>query len=237
MSDETPWVTRWYRRHWFGGTFLIILGLWALTLAFYVFGAEGISFDVGATQNATIDFNREYDHDVLDLGEGRGLELHEPPPGFPLTGSLIELKDGLPVICWVCGDKRMAGGLLTVEHRSGDWYFRKPDKDRKVDLSTLNAKTRDRFLTVAFNAKTGERVMVGENDSAEKQAEALASHGLDASSAPPLAPEALADLRLASMQREGCVVFNFAFIAVLLLWFVLGGTLALALKLRSHRRP
>lgn len=207
-----------FRRRWFSGVFVIILGVWVATGLAYAFGARGITFSNPYGEDATIDFMRQYDHEVLGLGEDLGLELHNS------GGSIVRLEDGLPVLCWICGDRDQAGMLGLVQFRAGDWFYRAPDEHRLVkDLGALRAETREAMLTLAYNRATGERVMVGERADAAEQAALLAARGLSLAAEARLGPSTLGDLARVSMQREGCVIVNLAFVAAMLLWLVVGG--------------
>lgn len=207
--------------HWFGGVFAIIGAIWLVTLMAYAFGAGGVSFGNRYTgQRATIDFMRQYDRPVLALRDGVGLELDTGGP--KLHGSIVKLRAGLPVLCWVCGRHDFAGGISQADYRQGDWFYRAPVEHA--------AST-----TIAYDRTTGETVVVAEGADVHTQEQALAAHGLAVTENARISPDTLADLRPVSMQREGCVIFNAAFVAVNLLWLVFGGIALAVVRLVKRR--
>ena len=232
-------VRRWFLQHWFGGMFVIIGAVWVITSVAYYFGAQSITFPNRYGTRPTIDFMREHDQPVVALREGVGLELHTG--GSHLSGSIVLLTDGLPVLCWICGTYDTHGGISQVAFRTGDWFYRAPDDHRLVDLRSLPAAVRDAFRTVAYNRATGERVMLRDDAGTDEQAAALASRGLAMTEANRLRLETIADLPPVSMMREGCVIFQLAFAAVVALWFVVGGLawilVRLFRRLRVKRGP
>jgi len=101
--------------------------------------------------------------------------------------------------------------------------YRAPDDHHLVQLDGLRAETRDAFCTVAYNRATGERVMLPPQAGVAEQEAALRAHGLAPNDAARLSPGAIGDLATVSMMSEGCVIFELAFVATTLLWFVCGG--------------
>jgi hypothetical protein len=231
-------LRRWFVGHWFGGVFAIIGGLWLITTVAYALGMGGVSFGNRYTgQTARIDFGREHDHTVLELGDGVGLSLDGGAGG--VRGSVIRVRAGLPVLCWVCGNLDSAGGIGRVERRRGDWFFRAPsDESRNSEALHGRAESRAFILTLAYNRATGERVQVEPSTAIADQAALLAARGLDGrDDATRLSAKAVADLPELSMQREGCVIVQLAFVGVAILWTVLGGlALAIAWMVRRGRR-
>lgn len=219
MAAMLDRVRRWFLRHWFAGVFAIIGGLWLVTTIAYALGMSGISVGNRYTgQRATIDFQRGYDHPVLALADGVGLEIDHG------HGSVIAVKPGLPIVCWVCGDLARGGGIGLADHRQGDWFFRAP-RDESHNDEALHGREASRafILTLAYNRATGERVRVLATTSLADQAALLAARGLDPGPGTALAPANLADLPELSMQREGCLVVQLAFVGVVILWTALGG--------------
>jgi hypothetical protein len=225
---------RWFRRHWFAGVFVIIAGVWTITLIAYAFGAGSVSFGNKFTgQRATIDFMRDNDHVVVGLADGVGLQLDHGGP--PLHADIVRLKPGFPVLCWVCGQLDTAGGISMVAYRQGDWFYRAPEDLSRNSEAThgLRAESRAFILTIAYNRANGERVQAGVDVAA--QTLALTSRGLAVTDAARISPETIRDLPVLSIQREGCLIFNVAFVSVVLLWLVFGGLAWLLV--RFLRRP
>jgi hypothetical protein len=225
---------RWFLAHWFAGVFAILAVVWAITLVAYVLGAPGVSFRNRYTgQDATIDFDRKYDHTIVELSDQVGLQLDTRGP--TLHAVVVALRPGIPVLCWVCGSLETAGGIAIVEYRQGDWLFRAPE-DLVHNDQVLHGRAESRafVLTIAYNRATHERV-VGDADLAAQTA-VLAARGLAVSERTRLTATAVADLAPLSIQREGCIIFNAAFIAVAILWLVLGGVAVLIARLLRRRR-
>ncbi|MBS1117914.1 MAG: hypothetical protein H6Q90_142 [Deltaproteobacteria bacterium] len=234
-------LCRWFVAHWFSGVFAIVAVIWVITMIAYASGADSVSFGNRYThQDATIDFEREHDHPIYELAEGLGLEIDPGTP--PRRASIVRLDAGIPIICWLCGKLHKSGGIAMADFRRGDWFYRAPSDDshNSEALHGRRAESRAYILTLAYNRRTGERIQVEATTTVAEQVLLLQSHGLAVSDADRLAPAALADLASLSIQREGCVIVNAAFVAVTLLWLVVGG-LALALgamvrRMRSRRR-
>jgi hypothetical protein len=231
-------LRRRFLDHWFLGVFVIIGGLWVVTLIAYASGAEGISVRNRYTgQPATIDFMREHERPLVSLGDGVALELDANGP--QLRATVVKVEPGLPGLGWVCGELDTAGGLAMVTHRQGDWFFRAPSDESNNHEAVHGRRPESRafILTLAYDRKTGERVIVEPDTPLPAQAELLAARGLAVSEDARLTFPALTDLPVVSMQREGCVIFNVAFVLVTLLWLVLGGlSLLIVHTLRSRRR-
>lgn len=228
---------RWFLGHWFGGVFAIIAGIWIVTLIAYAAGAEGISFRNRYTgQPATIDFMRKHDHPMVGLAEGVGLELHAA--GEELHGTVVKIEPAWPVVGWVCGEQGKAGGLARVDYRQGDWVYRAP-RDESNNHEAVHGRreeSRNYILTLAYDRATGERVIVPADASLDAQAKLLEARGLVVADASRITLESLVDLPVVSVQREGCIIFNAAFVAVSLLWLVLGGLAALIVRVVRARR-
>lgn len=227
---------RWFVAHWFLGVFAIIGGVWVLTLAAYDLGADGISFGNPYTgQNATIDFMREHYRPFVGLAEGVGLELDTGGP--QLRGTIVALEPGLPGFRVVCGYNHAAGGIAMVTHRQGDWLFRAPSDESKNSeaVNGRRAESRAFILTLAYERATGERVVVEADTPVAAQEALLAERGLAVSEATRMRPEGLTDLPVMSMQREGCVIFNAAFVAAMMLWGVIGGLAVLVVRIIGRR--
>ncbi len=223
-----------FRRHWILGVFLILAVVWAITLGAYYFGADRVSFHNKFTgQDATIDFMRKYDRPVVELAENVGLELDKDAPA--LRGEIVKLESAPIGLCWVCGRNDLAGGIAMVEYRSGDWLYRAPfDDTSNGEALHGRPESRDYILTVAYNRATGERVIAGPD--MPSQAAALAAHGLAVADRAHLSPATIVDLSPVSMMREGCMIFNLAFVAAAILWLVLGGSAALIVSWLRRRR-
>lgn len=163
-----------------------------------------------------------------------GLELYEAGP--TLHATVVRLEDAPFFLCWVCGAKQLHGGVAIVDYRQGDWFFRAAQDLTQNSEATHGRRreSREYILTVAYNRATGER-LIGEPDVAS-QTRLLAEKGLAPTDASRIAAAALADLAPASMMREGCMVFNLAFVAVTGLWFLIGGPIALIARHRRRRR-
>jgi hypothetical protein len=105
-------MRRWFLAHWFAAVFLLVGLLWLFTLTAYYFGFSGVGVKNRFTgQEAVIDFMREYDHPVVELADGVGLELDNNGP--TLDGTVVRLTAAPPVLCWVCG--RLTPGITCVE--------------------------------------------------------------------------------------------------------------------------
>ena len=228
-------LRRWFLKHWFFGVFAIIGGIWLATTMAYLLGAKSITFGNRYGSDATIDFGREHDYPVVRLGKDVGLELNRSVPS--LHGSIVNLKPGLPVLCWVCGATDKHGGVAMVDYRQGDWFYRAPfDNSKNGEAHTGRPASREFILTIAYNRVTRERVMVGADASLPEQEQALTSRGLGLTDASKLSAATLKDLPDVSMMREGCLVVQLAFVAVALLWLVVGGLIALLTRLVRGRK-
>ncbi len=228
-------IRRWFIAHWFKGVFAIIAVIWLVTLGAYALGFRSVSFGNKYTgQRATIDFMREHDHTVLALTDDIGLQLES---GGQLHGAIVKLTAGLPGLCWICGSHETAGGIAIVGYRQGDWLFRAPE-DLTKNSEALHGRPESRafITTLAFDRATGERVQLDATAGVDAQAAALSARGLVVSERTRLTPDALADLPAVSMQREGCVIFNAAFVAVCVLWLVFGGLAMLLVRVVRRRR-
>lgn len=216
-------MRRWLVAHWFGAVALLIGGLWIATLIAYAVGAEGISVGSRRTgQRATLDFMRRHDQPVLGLRPGVGLSLYAGARADVVGGTVVRLRPAPPVLCWVCGDQQLAGGLAIVSHRAGDWLYRAP-----TDRPPTHAPA------LAYHRGTGELLPGGAGAAAE--AAVLAGRGLIVSEATRLRRDGVADLTTVSMLREGCVIFNAAYVLLLLLWLVVGGGALLIGRLVRRR--
>lgn len=230
-------IRRSFLDHWFLGVFAIIFGVWLLTLVAYDLGVDGISFRNRYTgQYATIDFMREHDRPFVGLADGVGLELDDGGP--QLRATVVALEPGLPGFGLVCGTHGTADGIAMVTHRHGDWLYRAPSDESKNYEAVHGRRPESRafILTIAYERTTGERVVVQPDTPLGAQEALLAERGLAVSDATRLSLESLADLPVISMQREGCVIFNAAFVAVTLLWLVIGGLALLLVRLVRARR-
>ena len=100
---------------------------------------------------------REYDHPVVELRDGVGLELDAN--GSQLTGTIVKLEPAPIGLCWLCGRNDTAGGIARVAYRQGDWLFRAPEDPSSNDevLRGASPESRDYILTLAYNRATGER--------------------------------------------------------------------------------
>jgi hypothetical protein len=229
-------MRRWFIGHWFWGVVIIIAGVWLATNVAYALGARSITFSNRYGADATIEFMREHERTVVSLGPGVGLQLEAG--GAQLHGMIVRLTPGLPVVCWICGRFDTNGSLGQVDFRAGDWLYRAPDDHHLVQLDGLRAETRDAFCTVAYNRTTGERVMLPAQAGVQEQEAALRAHGLVPGEAARLSPAAIGDLAVVSMMSEGCVIFELAFVATTLLWFVFGGlTWVVVRTVRRARAP
>ncbi len=204
-------MRRWLVAHWFGAVALLIGGLWITTLIAYAAGADGVRFGNRFTgQRATLDFMRRHDQPVLGLRPGAGLSLYAGARADVIGGTVVRLRPAPPVLCRVCGELQLGGGLAIVSHRAGDWLYRAP-----TDRPPPHAPA------LAYHRGTGEIVAGGGGAAAE--AAALAERGLVVSEAASLRRDGVADLTTVSMLREGCMIFNAAYLLLLLLWLVVGG--------------
>ncbi len=227
-------LRRLFSRHWFAGVFVIIGIVWLLTTIAYFSGAQSITFPNRYGKRPTIDFNRKYDFPVVDLGQDVGLMIDKG--GQQLHGSILKLKEGVPILCWLCGERRKAGYIGIAAFRKGDWFFRAPrDETRNTEARQGRPESRDFILTIAYNRATGERLRVEVDQSVDDQARLLADKGLFATKDTMLTQESLADLPPVSMLREGCAVVQLAFAASFVLWFFLGGLIWLLV--RVFKRP
>lgn len=230
-------VRRSFLEHWFLGVVAIILGVWLLTLVAYDLGVDGISFRNRYTgQYATIDFMREHDRPFVGLADGVGLELDAGGP--QLRATVVALEPGLPGFSLICGSHGTADGIAMVTHRQGDWLYRAPSDESKNHEAVNGRRPESRafILTLAYDRKTGERVVVEPNTPLAAQEALLAERGLVVSDATRIGLESLTDLPVISMQREGCVIFNAAFVAVTILWLVIGGLALLLVRVVRARR-
>jgi hypothetical protein len=224
----------WFLRNWFAGIYVILGGVWLATTIAYLTGAKSITFGNRYGQKPTIDFMREHERTVVGLADGLGLELAAGGP--KLHGSVVKLRAGLPIVCWVCGDFDEDGGIGQVDFRQGDWFFRAPtDLSKNSQLKNGREEWVAAMRTIAWNRATAERVQVGIQDSLGAQEAELEKRGLVRSPATALSAETIADLETVSMQREGCVIYNAAFVAAALLWLVIGGPIWLVVWLRRRK--
>lgn len=222
--------SRWFLRHWFVGVFAIIGGVWLLAEVAWLTGAEGITFGNRYGPPATIDFMREQDRPVVALADGVGLELDMG--GEELRGAVVRYRPGPPILCLVCGYHDRAGGIAHgITQRDGDWFYREPsDNSHNREAHEGRQESRDYILTIAYDRATGERVQVGADDTLEQQTAVLAGKGLEVSPEHRLGAASLTDLKSLSVMSEGCMIFNVAFVAAMLLWLVVGGIAALVTR-------
>lgn len=230
------WLRRWFMRHWFVGVYAIIGGFWLVTTVAWLVGAERITVGTRYGPPATIDFMRRHDRPALSLSDDVALSLYAK--AATLSGSLIRVKPGPPVLCWLCGFSVDDGGIApNVAYRNGDWFFRAPvDNRRSKEAHEGRQESREFILTIAYNRATHDRVMVSADATLEEQSAELASRGLEATEAQQLTPATVGDLPTLSMTSEGCMIYNLAFIAAALLWLLVGGLPALWVARRRARR-
>jgi hypothetical protein len=198
--------------------FPIPFALWfVVTLAWFL-GAKGVTFRVvAAQQDATIDFNRKYDHTAVELGAGIVLLDDD---------RVTRVERAWVPFCWVCGMNRATAPLMDgATHQSGPWVFRAPRPDPNF-AGWSNQEGVKAAQTVAFNVATGERVMA---DTASSLAQ-LTQRGLVADDAHRLDRSRLSR---ASMLAEGCTIVQIAFFIFLTIWSVIFGFIALARKRRT----
>lgn len=228
-----------FRRHWFIGLLLLLLGVWAVFGLAYLSGADGVTVRARGGQSVTLDFMRDQENPVvLGLAESVGLELETDgstgaPPG-ELSGVLIELEP-VPLFMCACGAKWTPTSIAIVDYRQGDWFFRAPkDLGSRGSFESGSESWRTAKLTLAYNAITGERVLQDFEDTLERQQSLLTEHGFVPSDELRLDVERLTDLKLVSMQSERCMIYFGAFLASLLLWLLIGGPIAL-IQRRNRR--
>jgi hypothetical protein len=235
----------WFLAHWFAGVFAIIGVLWVAALVAYFSGARGISFGNRYTgRRATIDFGRQHERTVLGLRDDAGLELRDTPQG--LRGTVVALKPGIPVVGAICGAHQLNGGIAVVEWRQGDWFFRRPVDPHQIIVGSSGHREEQHgakrtafqtfMMTVAYNRATGERVVVDADEGKDAQEKALTKRGLEFTKATRLTPELVKDLSSTSLSREGCLVFNAAFMAAGLLWLLVGGLAVVVVAAVKRRR-
>lgn len=225
-----------FRNHWFVGIFAILAAVWLVVEVAYLAGSDGVSFRNRYTgQRASIDFGRKHDRPFVALSDDVGMELNSAGPH--LHGAVNTLKSGLPVVCWLCGDLRQDEGIGIVAYRQGDWFYRAPD-DNSRNSEALHGRPQSRayILTIAYNRATHERVQVPAAATLAAQTQVLAARGLVVDESARLSQSNLADLAPVSMQREGCVVVQLAFLSAALLWLVLGSGAALIIRGTRRRR-
>lgn len=215
VATKVKQVLKWLWARWYLAIALLLLVLWLGVLVAYRLGAEGISVRSRSGQTVNLDFGRQHDHTWVAVGPGVGLELDAY--NKQLHGTIARVKPGIPGLCWVCGDNVPAGGLAMVKYRQGDWYFKAPQDYRNNSEATRGRRPASRayILTIAYNVATNERVIVAADATVEAQATELRNRGLTASVANLLTLDPA--WHVLSMQREGCVIFNAAFVVLALL--------------------
>lgn len=176
-------------------------------VAYYVFGASGVSFG-----GAGVGFEREKDRFVLRVDDARGFSLHGSGPP-----ALVRLKRA-PFPLWpLCGRCELDGAIVPmVTHLDGDWAY--------TDFPMSGRPA-------AYNLATRETVTVAAPPSAPLPAGAVvpeyAARGLALADEKKVTPRALAGrYEDGRAVKESCLVFQFAFWAlygVMFLW--LGGEL------------
>ena len=231
MIDTLKQMLHWLLARWYRLIALLLVLMWLGVLIAYRLGAQGFSVRSQSGQTVNLDFGREHDQPWVGVGSGVGMELNVY--NQRLHGSIAKTKAGLPLLCWVCGDNVPAGGLAMVTHRQGDWYFKAP-ADYSKNSEAMHGRrqaSRDYILTIAFNVVTHDRVIVAATSTLAAQTTELRTRGLTASDANLLTLDAA--WQGLSMQREGCVVFNAAFVFAGLLLLVIAVPIEL---LRSRRR-
>lgn len=231
MIDPLKQVLHWLVARWYRLIALLLALMWVGVLVAYRLGAQGVSVRSQSGQTVNLDFGREHDQPWVGVGPSVGMELNVY--NQRLHGSIAKMKAGLPLLCWVCGDNVPAGGLAMVTHRQGDWYFKAPADYSKNSEAVRGRRqaSRDYILTIAFNVVTHERVIVAATSTLAAQTAELGRRGLTASDPNLLALDTT--WQGLSMQREGCVVFNAAFVIAGLLLLMIAVPVEL---LRSHRR-
>ena len=233
MTHIVKRLLHWIMAHWYRWIALLLLLMWVGVLVAYRLGAQGISVRSRSGQQVDLDFGREHDRPWVGVGPGVGMELNIY--GDALHGTVAKLKPGLPLLCWVCGDNVPAGSLAMVTHRQGDWYFKAPADYSKNSEAVHGRRlvSREYILTLAYNVTTRERVIVAATSTVQAQQAELSQRGLSASE--PNLLQVDSAWQALSMQREGCVVFNAAFVALYLLLVLIAVPIEL-LRSRARRR-
>ncbi len=190
--------------------FFIPFTLWFVVTLGWFLGAQRMTFRVTAAQrDATIDFNRRYDHTAVELA-----------PGIVLLDDdrLSRTERAWVPFCWICGMNRATTPIMDgVTHQNGAWVFRAPRPDPNF-AGWTNQEGIRAARTVAFNLETGERIL----SAASNSLVADDAHRLDRTKFPG-----------ASMLAEGCTIIQIAFAIFLSVWSVIFGVIALARKRRT----
>lgn len=214
-------------RSWFVPVLGMVLVLWVSVNFLYATGAGGVRFARGASATS---FDRQHDVEVLSLREDAGLKLAPAGPLGPATSwTLVRLEPASPPLCWLCGDRELAGTLMNeAAFRDGDWYYRAVPAEASVHGSSVFLEAE---RVVAVNAATGEELKVAAGAGQAEKSRLLASRGLAPDDAHRIAPADLERLRPASILQESCWTFNTAFLIALGGW----GLVGLVARLRPRR--
>ena len=221
------------RKYWFFVILGAIIALWLFTSGAYARGASGISVRAKYGAKASIDFMRDTESVVLKLDDGVGLSIDA------YGSTIVTLEKGPLALRLCCGQNNVSGSLSKVEYRQGDWYFRdaEDNSDFKKRWGGEPPKKKvDELRTLAYNAKTGERLMLALEATEDEQRKALEEKGLTPSEEQKIPNETLGDLEQASMIQEGCVIFQVAFLLVTVLYLVIAGPIWLVLRRRRHAK-
>jgi hypothetical protein len=230
-------MNRILRQYWFFVFLGVIVTLWIFTAVAYATGAAGVKVET-RTSEATIDFMRDTEFPVLKLKDDLGVELTT----FNVEisgGTIVKLRKASFPLCLICGEMETAGRLGSVTYRKGDWYFRAPDATADFVKRFGQTPPREKVEeigTVAFNAKSGERIVLPLEATENEQLAALTDKGLTPDHSFKLSPETIGDVQFASMLGEGCVIFNVAFVFVALLYLLVAGPIWLIRRRRGRGR-
>lgn len=190
---------------WYRAVLPMVLGLWVLVSAYYWLGASGVQ-----ASGASVSFDREHDFVLLRIDDKWAFK----PDKYGVN--VVKYERGPFPLCPLCGVYEPAGTVMNLAaFKKGDWVY--------VDMTQP-------FME-AVNLKTGETIDVPAEGELKEPSAAFVAKGLTFDPELKVDRQALlTGLTPLSTINESCVVFNLAFLVLVVPLLVFG-----ALKLL--RRP
>ena len=192
----------------------MIIALWLLVTAFYHLGADGVSLE-----DSYLSFEREYDHQLFKISKGYALQVSAHEESEP---TIVQYDSCLFPLSWLCGryetQRTLLPGPLFVKEQlivsarigpeghfavdtETNTTYRAP-VDMGEDSSSLHSIPEFQLISLYHQIGFDPQV-----DAQEPVTYEMASAG-------SMWPEL-------SVSQEGCLVFNMAFIALLLIIVIL----------------
>lgn len=174
---------------WYRAVLPALVALWATVTGYYWLGASGVS-----ASGAAVSFERQHDARLLRIDDGRAFRVDR------FGVNVVKYTRGVFPLCPLCGLYESAGTVMNLaEYRRGDWVY------------GAHAQP----FQEAVNLKTGETIDVPVGTDLSQPPPEFVSRGLSFEPAHALKPEdVLASFPPLSTINESCVVFNLAFLVL-----------------------